>query len=79
MVYAGDAFLVSPLTDDSATLSALLPALTTDLMPAKGSRADLGLRRAGVLLEQAGLRHGGAHPHRGLGRGLPRGGGWRRS
>ena len=58
VVYAGDAFLVSPLTDDSATLSALLPALTTDLMPAKGSRADLGLRRAGVLLEQAGLRHG---------------------
>ena len=58
VVYAGGAFLVSPLTDDSATLSAMLPALSTDLMPARGSRADLGLRRAGELLAQAGRRHG---------------------
>lgn len=58
VVYAGDAFLVSPLTDDGATLSAMLPALTTDLMPARGSRADLGLRRAGELLAQAGHRSG---------------------
>ena len=58
VVYAGDAFLVSPLTDDSATLSAMLPALTTELMPVRGSRADLGLRRAGDLLAQAGHRYG---------------------
>ena len=58
VVYAGDAFLVSPLTDDSATLSAMLPALSSDLMPAPGSRADLGLRRAGELLARAG-RTGG--------------------
>ena len=58
VVYAGDAFLASPLTDDSATLSALLPALSTDLMPVRGSRADLGLRRAGDLLAQAGHRRG---------------------
>ena len=58
VVYAGDAFLVSPLTDDGATLNAMLPALTTDLMPARGSRADLGLRRAGELLAQAGHRYG---------------------
>lgn len=58
VVYAGDAFVVSPLTDDHDILSAMLPALSTDLMPARGSRADLGLRRAGELLAQAGLRHG---------------------
>ena len=58
VVYAGDAFLVSPLTDDSATLTAMLPALSTDLMPAPGSRADLGLRRAGELLTRAGRRRG---------------------
>ena len=58
VVYAGDAFLVAPLTDDSATLSAMLPALATDLTPVPGSRADLGLRRAGELLAQAGQRHG---------------------
>ena len=58
VVYAGDAFLVSPLTDDAETLNTLLPALTTELMPVRGSRADLGLRRAGELLAQAGLRRG---------------------
>ena len=58
VVYAGDAFLVSPLTDDSATLTAMLPALSSDLMPAPGSRADLGLRLAGDLLVQAGREHG---------------------
>ena len=54
VVFAGDAFAVSPLTDDGATLTAMLPALSTDLMPARGSRADLGLRRAGELFAQAG-------------------------
>ena len=58
VVYAGDAYRVSPLTDDADTLNALLPALATDLMPVRGSRPDLGLRRAGELLARAGLRHG---------------------
>ena len=58
VVFAGDAFAVSPLTDDSATLTEMLPALSTDLMPARGSRADLGLRRAGELLAQAGQTRG---------------------
>ena len=58
VVYAGDAYRVSPLTDDAETLNALLPALATDLMPVPGSRPDLGLRRAGELLARAGLRHG---------------------
>ena len=58
VVFAGDAFAVSPLTDDGATLTAMLPALSTDLMPARGSRADLGLRRAGELLAQAGQTRG---------------------
>ncbi len=58
VAYAGDAFLVSPLTDDGATLTAMLPALTTEVMPVAGSRADLGLRRAGELLDQAGYRDG---------------------
>ena len=58
VAFAGDAFSVSPLTDDGATLSAMLPALSTDLMPVRGSRADLGLRRAGDLLAQAGQRYG---------------------
>jgi Ca-activated chloride channel family protein len=56
VVYAGEAFAVAPLTDDVATLTHLLPVLTTDLMPVHGSRADLGLELAGQLLDGAGAR-----------------------
>jgi Ca-activated chloride channel family protein len=58
VVYAGDAFTVTPLTDDAATIAAQLGALTPKLMPVQGSRADLGLDRATKLLSQAGLRSG---------------------
>ncbi|MBI2993265.1 MAG: VWA domain-containing protein [Gammaproteobacteria bacterium] len=58
LVYAGDAFTVAPLTDDGATILSQLPAVTTDIMPAQGSRADLALERAGELLRQAGRSHG---------------------
>ncbi len=58
VVFAGDAFVVSPLTDDTATIQALLGTLKPDLMPVQGSRADLGLSRAGELLRQAGRQAG---------------------
>lgn len=58
LVYSGDAFTVTPLTDDSATINSQLSALTSDLMPAQGSRADLALELAGNLLKQAGLTRG---------------------
>jgi len=58
LVYSGDAFTVTPLTDDVATITAQLSALTSDLMPTQGSRADLALERAGQLLKQAGLTRG---------------------
>lgn len=58
VVYSGDAFTVTPLTDDVATITAQLSALTSDLMPAQGSRTELALERAGQLLKQAGLARG---------------------
>jgi len=58
LVYSGDAFTVTPLTDDAGTISAQLSALTTDLMPAQGSRVERALELAGRLLKQAGLTHG---------------------
>ena len=58
VVYAGQAFTVTPLTDDTATISSQLGALTTDLMPSQGSRADLAINQAGELLKQAGLTRG---------------------
>ena len=58
VVFAGDAFVVSPLTDDAKTLLALLPALTTDVMPTQGSRSDLALEQALRLLQQGGAQSG---------------------
>ncbi len=58
LVYAGDAFTVTPLTDDAATIAAQLSALSTGLMPVPGERIDLGLTSAVRLLKQAGLRSG---------------------
>ncbi len=58
VAYAGDAFVVAPLTDDAETLRHLLPALTPQVMPAAGSRTDLALERAGELLHRAGVSRG---------------------
>jgi Ca-activated chloride channel family protein len=58
LVFAGDAFTVTPLTDDTDTISSQLEALTTDIMPAQGSRAEAALNLAVRLLQQAGLPKG---------------------
>jgi len=58
VVYAADAFTVTPLTDDTETIQNQLSALTTRMMPAQGSRADIALRRAEDLLKQAGMTDG---------------------
>ena len=58
VVYAGDAFTVSPLTRDVNTIRELLPAVDPGIMPTQGSRADLGLLKAGELLRQAGATSG---------------------
>lgn len=58
LVYAGEAFTVTPLTDDGDTLLAQLPGLDTELMPRQGSRADRALVLANQLLKQAGAARG---------------------
>lgn len=58
LVYSGEAFTVTPLTDDVGTITAQLPALTSDLMPTQGSRTERALELAGRLLKQAGLTRG---------------------
>jgi Ca-activated chloride channel family protein len=58
VVFAGDAFVVAPLTQDARTITELLKALEPGLMPVQGSRVDLGLRKAGELLKQAGAGRG---------------------
>ncbi|MDO6594702.1 VWA domain-containing protein [Neptuniibacter sp. 1_MG-2023] len=58
LVYAADAFSVTPLTDDSDTILAQLPAMTPEIMPAQGSRADKAIALADQLLSQAGISQG---------------------
>jgi len=53
IVYAGDAHVVTPLTDDTNTLINLLPALRPEIMPIWGSRVGPGLHMAIQLLDEA--------------------------
>ncbi len=53
VVFAGDAFTVTPLTDDTDTILAMLPALAPDLMPVPGSRPDLAILQALELLDSS--------------------------
>jgi len=58
IAYAAEPYVISPLTDDTLTIISQLPALTTDLMPAQGSRADRALEKAAELLQQSGIGKG---------------------
>ncbi len=57
IAYAGDAHTVVPFTDDAATIAAMVPALTPEIMPKLGSRPDLAVQLGQQLLRDAGLRH----------------------
>lgn len=52
VVFAGDAFVVAPLTRDADTLVHLLSAIDTSVIPVQGSRPDFGLVAARDLLEK---------------------------
>jgi Ca-activated chloride channel homolog len=58
VVYAGDAFTVSPLTEDGANIALYLDALHPDIMPMRGSRTDRGIAESALLLRRAGFRRG---------------------
>ena len=55
IVFAGDAFVVSPFTDDTKTLINLIPSLSTETVPVQGSRSDKALKIARELIENAGV------------------------
>jgi len=58
LVYAADAHVVTPLTDDAKTISNLLPMLSPKLMPAQGSNTEAAVKRAIGLLKDVGLHQG---------------------
>ncbi len=58
VAYAGDAFVVSPLTSDTNTIRNMLPALRPDIIPVSGSRPDRALKMAAELLKRSGMARG---------------------
>lgn len=58
IVYADQAHVVTPLTEDTATISALLPALHPGMMPAPGSRVEAAVSRAVKMLSDSGYSKG---------------------
>ncbi|MFT4060601.1 MAG: VWA domain-containing protein [Legionella sp.] len=58
IAYTGEPFIVSPLTDDGQTISALLPSLTANIMPVGGQNLASALEEAGKLIDQAGYNQG---------------------
>lgn len=57
-VYSDQAYVVTPLTEDRATILNQLPALETAIMPTQGTRAATALQRAVQLLKQSGNSSG---------------------
>lgn len=58
VAFAGDAFVVTPLTEDTNTIESLLDSLDPELMPVQGSLPQNAIELGGELLSQAGLRRG---------------------
>lgn len=58
VAYAGDAFTISPLTDDMSNIELLLPSLSPDLMPELGSNPLVALMKASETLKNAGHLEG---------------------
>ncbi len=58
IVFAGDAHAVAPLTDDTNTIAAMIPALTPDIVPAPGSQLTPALLRAIELFQDGGMTSG---------------------
>ena len=56
IAYAGSPFVVSPLTRDTKTIAALVPSLSTDIMPQQGSNTSQAIEKAVELLNNAGAR-----------------------
>ncbi|MEM7611072.1 MAG: VWA domain-containing protein [Pseudomonadota bacterium] len=58
VVFSANAFVVTPLTDDTDTIDAMVPTLVSSLMPSRGSYPESGLFKAAQLLEQSDVAQG---------------------
>ncbi len=58
LVFSANPFMVTPLTDDHATIQSQLSALDTSIMPSRGHNVTKALQKASELLNQAGVING---------------------
>lgn len=58
IAYAGDAHIVTPLTDDNPTIANLVPALNPTMMPVPGSNPAAAIDQAIELLHSGGISDG---------------------
>jgi Ca-activated chloride channel family protein len=58
VVYAAEAFVVTPLTEDTNTVASLVKNLSTDLMPHQGSYPDKAILKSVELFKQASALNG---------------------
>jgi Ca-activated chloride channel family protein len=58
IVFSKDPFVVTPLTEDRETIKALLPALSTQIMPSSGHRVSQAITKGAELLSQGGISKG---------------------
>ncbi len=58
VVFSDESYTVAPLTDDVATIRALLPPLKPDIMPSAGDALAPALKQAEHLIEQGGGKNG---------------------
>ncbi|MCX7515072.1 VWA domain-containing protein [Frateuria hangzhouensis] len=58
IAYAGEAFVVAPLTSDAHSLDDLLEALSPDTMPVEGDNAAAAIARGAALIRDAGTGGG---------------------
>jgi len=56
VAFSDEPYTVTPLTEDVATIRALLPPLSPDIMPSAGDNLAPALGQAGQLLKQAGAK-----------------------
>lgn len=58
IVYSGEPYLVSPLTEDTKTIASLVPDLSPTIMPTQGNNLAAALTMAAKLLQQSGFEQG---------------------
>ena len=58
MVYSAEPFVISPFSDDAKLAANLLPAISFDIMPANGDRADRAIALAVKKFQDAGFHKG---------------------